>query len=286
MKKGVILKGIGGQYDVQTDEGVLLCTLRGRLRLSDERILVGDGVEISQTEAGGVVENILPRRNELARPAIANVDQVVVVFSATNPKPNFLLLDRILVQGELAELPAIIVFNKGDLDQSEAENLQTMYSQIPYHTIVTSVEEKQGLDELEQLLKDKISVLAGPSGVGKSSLLNALDPTLELEVGEISSKLRRGRHTTRSVELIPLKHGGYVADTPGFSQLGIGSDLEANLRFAFPEMKERMDECRFRGCLHRREPGCAIKDALDQGEILPHRYEHYLLLLEEVVPQY
>ncbi|HBG02076.1 MAG TPA: ribosome small subunit-dependent GTPase A [Firmicutes bacterium] len=287
MKQGIITKGIGGTYEVQTDAGMLLCTLRGKLRLRDDRVLVGDRVEVSLLPdgSGGVVENILPRQSELVRPAIANVDQVAVVVAVENPSPNYLLMDRILVQAELLHLSSVVVFNKSDLHPAKARELANMYGSIPYPTVVTSVTENTGLDQLRELLKGKITTLAGPSGVGKSSLLNALDPSLNLETGTVSAKAQRGKHTTRSVELLSLGDG-YVADTPGFSQLGLSSEEESELQYAFPEFLPLLEKCRFRGCLHRHEPGCRVKEALQEGEILPRRYEHYLTLLEEAVPRY
>ncbi len=286
MKEGIILKGVGGQYEVQTEQGLLVCTLRGRLRLEEKRILVGDRVQVSGEGAHGVVERILPRRTELTRPAIANVNQVVVVFAAEKPRPSLMLLDRILVHAELAHLDVLILFNKGELASAHAQELQAMYAGIPYDTLITSAKKGWGLAELEDKLADKISTLAGPSGVGKSSLLNALVPELNLEVQAVSTRVQRGRHTTRTVTLLPLPSGGFVADTPGFSQLKLESDLEAELQYAFPEMEKYRDSCQFRGCLHRREPNCAVKNAVEAGHILGHRYEHYLLFLEEAAPVY
>ncbi|HHT69349.1 MAG TPA: ribosome small subunit-dependent GTPase A [Firmicutes bacterium] len=287
MESGIILKGIGGTYDVQTESGVISCRLRGRLRLRDDRVLVGDRVEISREPNGetGVVETILPRTKELLRPAIANVDQVVVVFAVQNPIPNFLLLDRILVQAELLELSCVVVFNKGDLDPRAASEYQDFYEKISYPTVITSVVKDEGLDALKGLLKGKISTLAGPSGVGKSSLLNALDPNLDLETGQVSAKAQRGRHTTRSVQLL-LLGDGYVADTPGFSKLSLGPDQQRDLQFAFPEFGPHIDGCQFRGCLHHHEPRCQVKDAVQAGAISARRYEHYLVLLAEAAPKY
>lgn len=287
MEQGIILKGVGGRYQVKTEEGLITCTLRGKLRLKDDRVLVGDRVEVSVNADGksGVVEEILPRKNELIRPPIANVDQVLVVFAVQNPDPNFLLLDRILVQAELLGLSCVVVFNKADLDPALAEELRSCYASISYPTYTTCATAKQGLEEIRGRLQGKISALAGPSGVGKSSLLNALKPDLNLETGEISARLQRGRHTTRSVELISFGDG-YVADTPGFSNLSLEPDQEGEIRYAFPEFEEYSVECQFRSCLHRHEPGCAVKEAVEAGRIFRRRYDNYLLLLEEAAPRF
>ncbi len=287
MEQGIIVKGIGGTYMVQAKSGLVSCTLRGKLRLRDDRVLVGDRVEISiaPDSAAGVVENILPRTTELLRPPIANIDQVVVVFAVQNPPPNFLLLDRILVQAELLDLSCVVVFNKGDLHPEEALELAEAYQSIPYSTVITSVVQQEGLEELKALLKGKITSLAGPSGAGKSSLLNALDPSLQLETGEVSVKAQRGKHTTRSVELLALGEG-YVADTPGFSRLILGPDQERDLQFAFPDFRPHLDYCQFRACLHRHEPGCQVKAAVEAGLVSRRRYEHYLIFLEEAAPRY
>ncbi|HPT83658.1 MAG TPA: ribosome small subunit-dependent GTPase A [Limnochordia bacterium] len=286
MREGIIVKGLGGRYEVETAQGRLQCTLRGKLRLSVERVLVGDRVEVSVDSSGtAVVERILPRRNELVRPPVANIDQVLVVFAAQRPAPNLTLLDRILVQAELLGLESVVVVNKADLDRPGAQQLQSIYGAIPYRTIITSTKTLEGITELRQALQGKTSVLAGPSGVGKSSLLNALNPALRLETGEVSTKIQRGKHTTRRVELLAVDQG-YVADTPGFSQLYLEPGQAERLQFAFPEFLRYREECRFRGCLHRQEPDCAVLKALERGEIAPSRHAHYLLFLEEVAPRY
>lgn len=286
MLQGIIVKGVGGFYEVETEQGRLRCTLRGRLRLSVERVLVGDRVEVSVSGDGiGVVENILPRSSELVRPPVANIDQVLVVFAAQRPAPNLTLLDRILVQTELMGLSSVVVFTKSDLDPSRAAELRDLYAAIPYPAFITSTVDGLGLEEVRAALQGKVSVLAGPSGVGKSSLLNALNPALNLETGEVSAKIERGRHTTRRVELLAFDQG-YVADTPGFSQLALEPGQEGRLQFAFPEFERYRDACRFRGCLHRKEPGCAVLDAVAKGEIAASRHQHYLLFYDEVRPRY
>lgn len=285
MLNGVIVKGVGGIYEVETEQGRLQCSLRGKLRLSVERVLVGDRVEVSLGSGGGVVEKILPRINELVRPPVANIDQVLVVCAVRQPSPNLVLLDRILVQAELMGIASVVVFNKADLDRRRAEELRALYSSIPYPTLVTSTVTQEGIAELRQALQGKVSVLAGPSGAGKSSLLNALNPHFKLQTGEVSAKIHRGRHTTRQVELLACDQG-YVADTPGFSQLQLEPDQEDRLQFAFPEFGRYRADCRFRGCMHRREPDCAVLEALARGEIAPTRHENYLLFLQEVAPRY
>ncbi|HHY10890.1 MAG TPA: ribosome small subunit-dependent GTPase A [Firmicutes bacterium] len=281
MNKGIILKGVGGVYQVKTEQGVISCTLRGRLRLEQERILVGDTVKVSCEGAEGVVEDVLPRRNELTRPPIANVDQVLAVFAVTKPEPSLLLLDRILVNAHFAGMKSVAVFNKSDLDNKKAVELARMYTDLTSSVLITSAKTKEGLESLRGVFEGLISTLAGPSGAGKSSLLNALEPSLGLEIKEVSARVQRGRHTTRKVHLLPLA-GGYVADTPGFSRLTVDHIPAAELQFSFPEMGELADECQFRGCLHHREPGCAIKEAVDAGIILAHRYSHYLTFLKEI----
>lgn len=282
MEKGIIIKGVGGAYDVLTDAGLVTCTLRGRLRLQDRRILVGDRVEISREGESGVVENILPRTTELIRPAIANVEQAVVVFSVENPSPILLLLDRILVNAHLAGVDSVVVINKADLDIDGAEKLAALYDSISYPTLVTSVRHQLGLDDLRKVLDGRVSTLAGPSGVGKSSLLNAVEPGLQLETGEVSERLQRGRHTTRTVQLLPFGHDGLVADTPGFSQLTVTHVAQETLQYSFPEMEPYLGLCQFRGCLHHHEPRCAVKDAVQAGKIHRHRYDHYILFLHEI----
>ena len=254
MEQGIIVKGIGGTYEVQTEGGLVLCSLRGRLRLRDDRILVGDRVEISREAQGrGAVEKILPRRNELTRPAIANVDQVIVVSSVQNPAPNYLLLDRILVQAELLGIDCIVVINKGDLDPARAAELQAMYSGISYPTLVTSGVEKQGLEQLKACLQGRVTTLAGPSGVGKSTLLNALDSSLNLETGKVSVKTQRGKHTTRSVELLPIG-GGYVADTPVFPDCRLSQDRNGIFSLPFLNFASISTAASFAGACIGRSP--------------------------------
>jgi len=285
MEQNIIVRGIGGFYDVLTPENrVIRCKLRGRLRLSIEKVLVGDWVEISVLNNGeGVIEKILPRKNELTRPPIANLDQAVVVLACSDPKPDWLFLDRLLVIIEANQLRPVICINKSDLlDQEQHLDRIELYQKIGYEVIVTSTVDNQGIDCLRAVLKDQVSTFAGPSGVGKSSLLNKIESGLELPVGAISTKLKRGRHTTRSVELIQLSFGGLVADTPGFSQLNLGSIPAPELQQYFPEIFTAALECKFRGCIHLKEPDCAVREMVASGEISELRYQNYLALLTEI----
>ncbi len=289
MKNNVIIRGVGGFYDVLTEEDVVIrCTLRGRLRLTESKILVGDRVKLSIIQdQKGIIEEILPRRNELSRPPIANIDQAIIILSATTPKPDFLLLDRLLVLVEATSLQPVICINKADLFNPNCtlQDFIKIYRDIGYDLIVTSTIDKTGIHQLKKILRGKISTFVGPSGVGKSSLLNNIISGLELPVGKVSEKLGRGRHTTRQVELIPLPSGGLVADTPGFSQLALANIIPEMLQEFFPEIWSAAANCKFRGCMHDREPACAVVAQVAQGTISKHRYTSYLGLLTELNSQ-
>jgi len=289
MIAGVLLKGYGGFYYVYAEDRVWECSLRGRFRVKDQDFLPGDGVEIlPEDEDKATIEAVGSRRNVLSRPAIANVDQALLVFAMTSPKPDLNLLDRLLIQVAEAEIKPIIVFTKLDRYEaalsagSEELSITDVYRQIGYTVFEVSNETGQGIEELKAHLVEKVSVLAGPSGAGKSSLFNALSPGKKLKTGEISLKSKRGRHTTRHVELMVCA-GGLVADTPGFSSLYLPNMKRAELAGYFPEFCERLGQCRFNSCLHDKEPNCAIKAALETGDISAVRYEHYLIFLQEVI---
>lgn len=277
-----IIRAISGFYYVQTEDGVVECKARGRFRLQDATPLVGDFVRITRQGSKGVLEELLPRRNAFIRPAIANIDQLVVLASCAIPVTEPFLIDRVLAVAQLQGVSALVVVNKDDL--ASAQPLAEIYRQAGVPVIATSAETGEGVDALRQALAGKLSCLTGNSGVGKSSLLNRVCPELGLPVGEVSEKLGRGRHTTRHVELYSLGGDTFVADTPGFSSF----DTERmelvhkeQLQDAFPEFGPYLGRCRFPDCAHRREPGCAVRAALEAGKIPPTRYESYERLYEQ-----
>ncbi len=285
MIEGIILSGYGGFYYVKTQSGEEIeCSLRGRFRREKVTFLPGDNVRISLVDdRQGVIEELLSRETELLRPAVANVDQVILVVSLADPPPDLVLLDRLLVYLEQTPVMPVLCFNKKDIARDEeAVQIISIYDRIGYDLVVTSVKTGTGLEHLKAFLRDHISVFAGPSGVGKSSLLNALNPSFKLETGKISNKARRGRHTTRYTKLLSLD-GGYVADTPGFSRVGLPEVSREKLSFLFPEMDGYRDRCRFHTCLHHKEPRCGVKGAVERGEISLSRYNNYLQFLEEVI---
>lgn len=289
MPIGTIIKALSGYYYVMPDgegpDGIVQCRARGVFKKKGISPLVGDRVEFRRTEHGeGTVDAVLPRKSELIRPPVANVDTAVLVFSITNPDLNYHLLDKFLVHTEHAGLDNIICLSKADLsaDTQKANECVERYERIGYRVIVTSAMGHIGTDQLFEELTGKLSVFAGQSGVGKSSLLNSLVPEARLATGEVSVKLGRGRHTTRHVEFVPLPNGGAVADTPGFSQLDFsGIELE-QLSDCFKEFRNPSAQCKFRGCLHMNEPSCKVREAVRQGEIAVERYEHYQQFAEEI----
>ncbi|MFC7442390.1 ribosome small subunit-dependent GTPase A [Laceyella putida] len=288
MPVGQIVKAISGFYYVRTEAGdVLQCRARGVFKFEKKKLtpLVGDVVEVDATGLGeGVVTSVQPRHSELTRPPIANVDQAMVVCSLRQPRFQQMPVDRFLVHAEREGLEIVIVLTKSDLikDGREIEQVREIYQAAGYPVIATSIHSGDGLEAVKERLAGKISVFAGQSGVGKSSLLNQLLPNRQLETGSVSKKIGRGRHTTRQVELLPLDGGGQVADTPGFSQLSFQGMEPADLGDCFPEFRGRADQCRFRGCLHLNEPGCEVRAALENGEIHPGRYRHYETFMNEI----
>ncbi|WP_338540118.1 ribosome small subunit-dependent GTPase A [Paenibacillus tundrae] len=298
MPEGIIVKALSGYYYVMPleDNGVpsvegsaVQCRARGIFRKRGTSPLVGDRVSYMLTENGeGTVDEIKKRDTELIRPPVANVNLAVLLFSVKEPDMNLNLLDKFLVHIEQAGLDALIVVTKQDLANSEADDKDTvaevkaLYEQIGYEVISTSSRTGEGSEMLKERLAGKISVFAGQSGVGKSSMLNALMPGLTLETSEISMRLGRGRHTTRHVELIPLDNGGFVADTPGFSQLDFLEIGVEELSTCFREFAQYADQCKFRGCTHTHEPSCKVLEAKEEGLIAESRYRHYELFLTEM----
>lgn len=284
MKTGVITKGIGGFYYVDTGEAIYECRARGKFRLMDISPLVGDVVEIEVDEVSkqGYMLDIHARSNEMVRPAIANVDQVMVVFAAKSPDINMTLLQKFLIYAEQVGLNIVVCINKIDLDENQDyKAVMEMLQSIPYKVITTSTKQLIGIEDLKLALKDKTTVFAGPSGAGKSSLLNLVQEGLMLKIGDLSKKIDRGTHTTRHAELINLNMGGRVADTPGFTSLELTNIEPEMLQELFPEFQRYID-CKFTRCLHDSEPQCGVKKALQEGKITTMRYDYYLGLLKEL----
>ena len=285
--QGKIIKGIAGFYYIYAEDGnVYECKAKGIFRKDNFKPLVGDNVEITvldEEEKEGSVTSILPRRNSLIRPAVANVDQAFLIFAMENPKPNFLLLDRFLIMMKQQEIPAVICFNKKDVgEKEEMEKLYEIYTGCGYRVVLSSTYEGEGMDEIHEILKGKTTVVAGPSGVGKSSITNCMQGEVQMETGEISKKLKRGKHTTRHSQVIPVEKNTFLVDTPGFSSLYLTDMKEEELRDYFPEFVMYEPQCRFQGCMHIHEPGCAVKEALSEGKINQQRYDNYLALYEEL----
>lgn len=285
--EGKIIKGIAGFYYVHDGHSEIYeCKAKGIFRNRNIKPLVGDDVEftvLDEKEKTGNIDAILSRKNRLIRPAVSNVDQAVVVFAVTEPMPNLNLLDRFLVMMERQEIPVIICFNKIDLSgEAEIERLKAIYGPPGYPLHFISTYEASGLEELHRLIAGKTTVLAGPSGVGKSSITNYLQPEARMETGVVSEKIKRGKHTTRHSELFFVEEGTYMMDTPGFSSMYI-EDLEPNeLKDYFPEFSAYEDECRFLGCIHVGEKVCGVKTAVAEGKIDRSRYDNYLLLYQEL----
>ena len=285
--QGKIIKGIAGFYYIYAEDGnIYECKAKGIFRKDNFKPLVGDNVEITvlnEEEKEGSVTSILPRRNSLIRPAVANVDQAFLIFAMENPKPNFLLLDRFLIMMKQQEIPAVICFNKKDVgEKEEMEKLYEIYTGCGYRVVLSSTYEGEGMDEIHEILKGKTTVVAGPSGVGKPSITNCMQGEVQMETGEISKKLKRGKHTTRHSQVIPVEKNTFLVDTPGFSSLYLTDMKEEELRDYFPEFVMYEPQCRFQGCMHIHEPGCAVKKALSEGKTSQQRYDNYLALYEEL----
>ena len=285
MPTAQVIKMYNGFYYLQVagQEELLSCRLRGRIKRNKGAVVTGDYVEYQMLEDGtGVIESCLPRRTLLKRPAVANIDQVLITFAARQPDLNQLLLNRFLVLAEWSGIPEIVIcINKCDLLEEKADFLQD-YVQAGSKLLMVSAQEGQGIQELKNLLAGRVTVFAGPSGVGKSSLLNAIDSNLELATGKISDKIKRGKHTTRAACLLPLPEGGTVVDTPGFSAAELENIDKAQLAHYFPEFRPYIEKCYYNTCTHSHEPDCAVKEAVAAGAICQARYEAYLNILQTI----
>ena len=283
---GKIVKGIGGFYYVSSSDRIYTCKARGIFRSEGKKPLVGDDVEfevIDESTGEGSIDKLLARKNELIRPAAANVDGALVMFAAASPTPNFGILDRFLVMMKRQNIDTVICFNKSDIvSDSELQRLGEIYKKCGHKVIFTSVLEKEGVDELRTLLKGKTTILAGPSGVGKSSLTNLLAPGACMETGELSRKVMRGKQTTRHTELIRIDDETFICDTPGFTSLYVDDMPARELKDYFTEFEDYEGSCRFLSCMHINEPSCAVRDAAESGNISMIRYENYVRMYEEL----
>ena len=285
--QGKIIKGIAGFYYVHVEgHGVYECKAKGIFRKEHVKPLVGDDVDVDvldEKEKLGNIRRILPRKSALIRPAVANVDQALILFAIVKPDPNFNLLDRFLIRMERQNLPTIICFNKQDIATSEEkDSLRSAYESCGYQVLFISVLENEGVESVRKLLFGKTTTLAGPSGVGKSSLINKLSPMANMETGAISEKIERGRHTTRHSEIIALGEETYIVDTPGFTSLDISEITKEELGGYYPEFLQYEPACKFRGCAHMSEPSCGVKEAVETGKISRVRFENYRMLYQEL----
>lgn len=290
--QGKIIKGIAGFYYVYSEDGsekqgkIYECRAKGIFRRDNKKPLVGDDVRLEVLEedkATGNIVELLPRRNELIRPAVANIDQALVIFAITKPEPNFNLLDRFLIMMQQQGLNSIICFNKQDIATvQEKDELKRAYESCGCQVVFVSAREGEGMEQLRTLLHGKTTAVAGPSGVGKSSIINYLNPEAEMETGDISHKIERGRHTTRHSQIIALHGDTYVMDTPGFTSLKLFNMEKEDLQGYYPEFVQYEKGCRFAGCAHISEPSCEVKEALKQGKISPVRYHNYTVLYREL----
>lgn len=284
MIDGIILKGIGGFYYADTCKGLMECKARGKFRISSGKPMIGDRVKIEENDDGtGYMMKIEKRKNSLVRPTISNLDQLCIVISQAPPETDPFMIDKMIAIAENKKIEILILINKQDLDLGEY--FYKIYQNAGFTVLGVSAITGEGIKELRKCLKDKVSAFAGNSGVGKSSLLNCLDSRFSMEIGEISDRIHRGRHTTRHVELLKLNNGGYIADTPGFSSFQMETKenpiLKEDLQYTFREFEPFLGECRFTGCSHTKEKGCAVIQAVKDGIIAKQRHESYVKLYEE-----
>lgn len=286
----MIIKGYSGFYYVWDGNVTWECSLRGKFRIKKQKFLPGDTVTVTvidESKKKAVIENVKPRKVEMVRPSIANIEQVIIVMAFNKPEPDLWLLDRLLIMAQNSKVQPVICFNKADLlSAAERKKLIAPYEKLGLLVLQTSSKRGWSIKDLKECLRDNVSVLAGPSGVGKSSLLNAVEKGLSLKTGEISEKMLRGKHTTRHVELIPLSSGGLIADTPGFSQVYLPKDLKREeLINYYPDFWEYSSKCRFTSCLHRDEPHCGVRESVVRGLLDEGRYQRYLYYLDEVIAE-
>lgn len=284
MPQGIIVKGIGGFYYVKYNTSIIECKVRGIFRKQQVIPIVGDRVDFElNDDKSGVITNILDRKNSMIRPPVANIDQVVLVFSITQPSPDFLLIDKLIALLEYKNIEIAICINKIDLSsKKEYKKISDLYKKIGYPVVCTSAKKKIGINQLKKILKGKVSTLAGSSGVGKSSLLNIILKDVQLKTGEISKKIERGKHTTKHVELFELEEGGFILDTPGFSVLNLNEIKSEDLKYYFREFEKYCTNCKFTGCNHINEPGCAVKEAVENNQIDSGRYNRYKIIFNEL----
>lgn len=281
--KGKIIKGIGGFYYIKTKDGIIECKARGKFRHKSLKPMVGDNVKIKVENGKGTIEDIEERTSELFRPTVANVTRAFVVFAVKNPDINYDLLNRFLVLCESNNIEAIVCLNKMDLvSDDEKKEIQKKINEIGYEVLFINAKEGIGVDGLRKRLEGNVTVLCGPSGAGKSTLINTLTKINHMETGNVSEKIGRGKHTTRHSELIEV-NDGFIVDTPGFSTLEINFIDKEDLKYCFPDFEEYNNNCKFRGCMHYKEPCCAVKEAVEDGEINKYRYEFYIRTLEEIM---
>lgn len=277
--EGIIIQGVGGIYKVSVDDKIIDAFARGRIKKDGTKIMIGDRVVLENEANSYAISKVLDRKNSLIRPAVANVDQIVVIVASAQPDPNFKQTDKLLAMLESKGYKVCICINKTDI--SDGREFGGVYEKAGYNVIYVSGKTEHCINDLKPVLKDKITAFAGCSGVGKSSLINAIDPSLDLETGEVG-KIKRGKHTTTHARLLPLPYGGYIADTPGFSVVDITHIEKGNLYMCFPEMIKPAENCYYTGCSHRNEPSCGVTESLKKGEIQQERYESYLAFYEEL----
>ncbi|WP_461612184.1 ribosome small subunit-dependent GTPase A [Clostridium sp. Marseille-QA1073] len=279
---GVIVKGIGGLYYVNVNRELYKCKARGKFRYNNLTPMIGDNVEISIEKDSVSIEKIYERKTELIRPAVANVTQAFVVFAFKHPDLNKDLLNKFLLLCEYNGLKAVVCFNKMDLVDEDKNSIKDELESAGYEVLYLEAKNNKGLDKLKEKIKDNISVFCGPSGVGKSTILNSFIGKEIMQTGEISDKLKRGKHTTRHSELIEIDEG-FLVDTPGFSSLELDFIDKEELQYCFKEFDEYRDDCKFNNCVHYKEPKCGVKNAVEQGKIHKGRYEFYIKTLEEIM---